>query len=155
VITDPGQVEIFEPILKDPEGHVTTGLLKANGYLKDNRILPRGFDKQNAAPEIAVYGEARNDTAFLAGQSTVSYRVQLSEDGPYSLSAELWYQPIGYRWAHNLDTYRTHEEPRRFTDYYASMANTSAIMIAKAEVTAGGGVPAGAPRARLESTPKR
>src|SRR5689334_23540606 len=37
-ITSADQVQIYEPILKDSEGHVTTGLLAAVGYLKDNRL---------------------------------------------------------------------------------------------------------------------
>ena len=47
-ITSPEQVEIFEPILGDAHGNVTTGLLSAVGYLKDNRLLPSGFDKASA-----------------------------------------------------------------------------------------------------------
>ena len=35
----------------------TTGLLTATQYLKDNRLLPRGFDKATAPPEIGVYGD--------------------------------------------------------------------------------------------------
>src|SRR5262249_23010271 len=50
-ITGSDQVEIFEPILKDSEGKVTTGLLAAIGYLKDNRLLPTGFDKKTAEPD--------------------------------------------------------------------------------------------------------
>ena len=49
-IDSPQQVQIFEPILKDAQGKVTTGLLSAIGYLKDTRILPRGFDKKTAEP---------------------------------------------------------------------------------------------------------
>ena len=47
-ITSAQQVEIYEPILKDSNGKVTTGLLHAVGYLKDNRLLPHGFDKATA-----------------------------------------------------------------------------------------------------------
>jgi len=47
-ITRSQEVEIYEPILKDSEGKVTTGLLHAVGYLKDNRLLPHGFDKATA-----------------------------------------------------------------------------------------------------------
>ena len=50
------QVQIYEPILKDQNGKVTTSLLSAVGYLKDNRLLPRGFDKATANADIAVYG---------------------------------------------------------------------------------------------------
>ena len=47
-ITRPGEVQIYEPILGDPKGVPTTGLLTATQYLKDNRLLPRGFDKATA-----------------------------------------------------------------------------------------------------------
>ncbi len=60
-ITSPQQVEIFEPILGDSQGKVTTGLLNAVGYLKDNRLLPAGFDKRSAEKDIAVVGEAADD----------------------------------------------------------------------------------------------
>src|SRR5882724_5174106 len=55
-ITSAEQVEIYEPILKDAQGRVTTGLLHAVGYLKDNRLLPTGFDKATAGKDIAVVG---------------------------------------------------------------------------------------------------
>ena len=47
-ITRPDQVQIYEPILGDRNGVPTTGLLTATQYLKDNRLLPRGFDKATA-----------------------------------------------------------------------------------------------------------
>jgi len=47
-ITSSDQVQIYEPILKDSAGKVTTGLLSAVGYLKDNRLLPTGFKKETA-----------------------------------------------------------------------------------------------------------
>ena len=58
-ITRADQVQIYEPILGDRAGAPTTGLLTAVRYLKDNRLLPRGFDKATADAEIGVYGEAR------------------------------------------------------------------------------------------------
>ena len=47
-ITRPDQVQIYEAILGDLHDAVTTGLLSATGYLKDNRLLPHGFDKGRA-----------------------------------------------------------------------------------------------------------
>ena len=81
-ITQPDQVQIFEPILGDSQGRVTTGLLSATQYLKDNRILPAGFDKSTAPPDIAVQGEAAADPDFTAGSSTTHYAV--STDGAAS-----------------------------------------------------------------------
>ena len=48
-ITSADQVQIYESILGDRAGAPTTGLLTATQYLKDNRLLPRGFDKATAA----------------------------------------------------------------------------------------------------------
>jgi hypothetical protein len=42
------QVQIYESIIGDVNGGVTTGLLAGVRYLKDNRLLPRGFDKRTA-----------------------------------------------------------------------------------------------------------
>jgi len=129
------QVEIYEPILGDSEGHVTTGLLDAVGYLKDDRLLPNGFNKQTAEHDIAVIGEAANDPNFSDSGSRVQYSVALAAaQGPYQVEVELWYQPIGYRWAHNLAPYKS-TETQRLVQYYESMSNTTALMLAHAEAT--------------------
>jgi hypothetical protein len=129
-VTSADQVEIFEPILKDSEGRVTTGLLAAVGYLKDNRILPTGFDKATADKDIAVIGDAAADPDFAAGGATVHYSVPVTGgEGPFHVEAELWYQPIGFRWAHNLDGYQNAPEPQRFLTYYQSMSSSTATML--------------------------
>ena len=102
-ITAPDQVQIFEPILGDAQDHVTTALLTATHYLKDNRILPAGFDKKSASPDIAVCGEAGDDAAFIGGSATTRYEIPVgAASGHFAVKAELLYQPVGFRWAHNL-----------------------------------------------------
>jgi hypothetical protein len=134
-ITSPQQVEIFEPILKDSQGKVTTGLLSAVGFLKDNRLLPSGFDKQTAEKDIAVVGDAAGDPRFTDKGSVVRYIVDTgSASGPFHVEVELWYQPIGYRWAHNLESYKS-AEPQRFVGYYQSAAQHSATVLAGTEAT--------------------
>jgi len=134
-ITSADQVEIFEPILKDSDGKVTTGLLAATGYLKDNRVLPTGFDKSTAEKDIAVIGDAAEDPNFVAGAASVRYAVPLGTgEGPYHVEVELWYQPIGFRWAHNLQPYNA-AEPQRFVNYYESMSSSTATVLARAEAT--------------------
>jgi hypothetical protein len=126
------QVQIFESIIGDVNGAVTTGLLTGVRYLKDNRLLPRGFDKQTAEPDIAVVGAAATDPDFAAPGDRVSYTVPLGgAQGPFRVEAELVYQPIGYRWASNLKAYDKAAEPRRFTTYYDAMAGTSATVLAR------------------------
>ena len=130
------QVEIYESIMKDQAGNVTTGLLHAVGYLKDNRVLPSGFDKRTAPADIAVVGEAEDDTSFTAGEDRVVYSVWVGTTTPgrFHVEAELWYQPVGFRWAHNLLRYNA-AEPQRFVRYYESMASNNAIVLAHAEAS--------------------
>ncbi len=134
VIESADQVQIYEPILGDPDGRVTTGLLTATRYLKDNRLLPEGFDKAAAGPDIAVAGAAAADEDFTAGGDTVEYRLTLPDGvGNVVVRAALYYQPIGYRWARNLGDYPRAVEPTRFLAYYEEAAHRSAVRLAAAE----------------------
>ena len=138
-ITKADEVQIFEPILGDSQSHVTTGLLTATQYLKDNRILPAGFDKKTAPHDIAVQGEAAADPDFTAGSSTSHYAVSTGgAPGPFKVAAELIYQPVGYRWAHNLASFQA-TEPQRFVHYYEQAAAHSALVLGHAETTVGAG----------------
>jgi hypothetical protein len=134
-ITSAEQVQIYESILGGANDDVTTGLLTATQYLKDNRLLPRGFDKRTADAEIAVRGGAADDADFVGGGDRVRYSVALGgASGPFTVDAELLYQPIGFRWANNLKRYDA-AEPRRFTTYYDSMSAASSTALAKATAT--------------------
>ena len=125
------QVQIYEAILGDQEGRVTTGLLSAVDYLKDNRLLPRGFDKNTAAADIVVHGQASADPAFTDRGHTLRYSIDVKDAvGPFSIDVELWYQPIGFRWANNLKPYNA-DEPRRFTAYFDSLGAGNAVMLVK------------------------
>jgi hypothetical protein len=127
------QVQIYEDILGDARGAVTTGLLSGVRYLKDNRLLPRGFDKRTASADVAVHGEALDDPDFAAAGDRVRYAVPIGRaSGPFTVSAELLYQPIGFRWATNLKSY-TAAEPQRFTGYYAAMASAGTTTLATAQ----------------------
>ena len=129
------EVQIYEPILKDENGKVTTGLALGVGYLKDNRLLPAGFQKQTADKDIAVVGDAADDPNFTDAGDLVRYSVPLGDaQGPFHIDAELWYQPIGFRWAHNLISFQA-EETRRLIGYYESMSSETAIVLAKASAS--------------------
>jgi hypothetical protein len=134
-ITEAGQVQIYESIMKDQQSKVTTGLLAAIGYLKDNRLLPTGFDKRTADKDIAVIGDAAEDPKFAAGEDVVTYSVPISDTGgPFHITVELLYQPIGFRWAHNLEGYKANE-PQRFLGYYDSMSSAATAILARTEAT--------------------
>jgi hypothetical protein len=136
VIDSPDQVQIYESIMRDSEGGVTTALLRGAGYLKDNRLLPSGFDKGTALEDIAVRGQAVEDADFLGNGDRVPYTVELgSAEGPFTVTVELLYQSVGYRWAENL---RRHEAPEtdRFLGYYEAVSNLP-VVVARATVEVG------------------
>ena len=130
-ITRPDQVEIYEAILSDAANNVTTGLLTGLQFIKDNRLLPHGFEKQTAEKDVAVHGKAEMDPDFTGGGDSITYSVAVGGgEGPFEVEAELWYQPIAYRWAMNLKPYDA-LEPKRFVRYYEAMSSGSAVMLVR------------------------
>ncbi len=118
VITQPDQVQIYEPIMGDHEGQVTYTLLRGAQYLKDNRLLPAGAEKATLPADIAVYGEAAGDANFSGGSDLVTYRVEVGEaTGPFTVRAELLYEPLSYRFVADMLADGT-ELTERFGGYY-------------------------------------
>ena len=130
------QVQIYESVMADPSGRVTTGLLTGVSFVKDNRLLPDGFDKSTVEADIAVRGHAVEDADFGGGGDRVRYSVSIADaKGPFSIDVELYYQPIGFRWAQNLRGYGA-EETERFVSYFESMSTGSAEILARRKATA-------------------
>jgi hypothetical protein len=128
-------VQIYEGILAGPAGEVTTVLLTAVRYIKDNRLLPDGFDKGTAEADIAAKGAAAGDEDFTGGGDRMRYFVRTGETaGPYEVRAELLYQPISYRWAHNLEL-RPSAESDRFISYYGASSVNSAAVLSRVGLT--------------------
>lgn len=129
------QVQIYESMMVDSAGAVTTGLLRGVRYMKDNRLLPRGFDKASAVSDIAVVGTAVQDSDFTGGSDRTRYSVPVTAgDGPFAVNVELRFQPIGFRWAENLKSYDS-PETSRFVRYYESMSSTSSEILSRASAT--------------------
>jgi hypothetical protein len=130
-ISSPDEVQIYESMMVDSAGAVTTGLLKGIRFVKDNRLVPRGFEKASAGDDIAVRGSAAADSNFTADGDRVRYRLTLgATPGPLDVDVVLRYQPISFRWAQNLASYDA-EEPRRFVGYFRAMSDQSSIVIAR------------------------
>jgi hypothetical protein len=130
-ITAPDQVQIYEDIMVGPDNVPTTGLLTAVRFIKDNRLLPQGFDKRKVEQEIAPQGEAMNDADFTSGGDKIRYSVNVGNaQGPFQIEAEFWFQPISFRWANNLKPYDA-MEPQRFTRYYDASSTGSAVLLVR------------------------
>lgn len=135
VISSTEEVQIYESIMADRHGQVTTSLLSGLRYIKDNRILPRGFDKAKADADCGVYGKALEDDDFQGAADTLLLDIPLAlGQKAAKVQAELWYQPIAYRWAHNLKD-QDAVEIKRFISYFEKLAPVSALKITDSELS--------------------
>jgi hypothetical protein len=136
-ITSADQVQTYEAVMAGADGRVTTGLLTGIRYVKDNRVLPQGFDKRTAPADIAVAGDALADPGFVAGSDRIRYSMDVTRAGASAgglrIEVRLMYQPIAFRWAQNLAGYDA-LETRRFLAYYRAMAGESAVVLARSVV---------------------
>ncbi len=130
VVTQADQVQIYEPIMGNSDGQVTYTLLRAARYLKDNRLLPPGADKAALPADIAVYGDALEDGNFVGGSDTVTYRVDTQGvQGPFTVAAELLYEPLSYQFVQDLLTDKT-DLTERFGGYYRGTDKTPLLVAA-------------------------
>jgi len=137
VISQPGEVQIYESVMVDTEGNVTNILLRGSGYIKDNRLLPVGFDKATAADDIGVDELALEDANFTSGGDRVMYSINVGDAaGPFTIRAELLYQSIGYNWAEKLRAFAT-DESAAFLAYVDAVPNVP-VVVASTSATVGG-----------------
>jgi hypothetical protein len=135
VVRSSEEVQIYESMMVDTGNQPTTSLLSGQRYIKDNRLLPPGFDKTTASADIAVRGDAVADVSFGAGGDRVRYDIDVAVGtGPLQVQAELLFQSVGFRWAQNLAKFDA-PEPKAFVSYYNSTAAQSAVQIAAAAAT--------------------
>ncbi len=94
-----------------------------------------GLKRRLRLPDVAVVGDALEDPNFIGGSDLVRYSVPLGNaHGPLHVEVELWYQPIGFRWAHNLEAYDA-MEPKRFVSWYDAMSTETGTVLARAQIT--------------------
>ena len=120
VIIQDDQVLIFEDVMGDVNGSPTFTLLRAAEHLKDNRLLPTGWNPSHPdAEHTGVYGAASEDESFVDGGDVVTYELNApAVDGPYRIRAAFLYQTLSPRFAAELFSHST-SEIEAFKRYYA------------------------------------
>ncbi|MCO5171839.1 MAG: cytochrome c family protein [Planctomycetes bacterium] len=123
-VTAPDEVQVWEAVMRDRSGAPTWLLMRAEGYWKDDRLLPRGWDPSHpAAADTAPAGVA-GDVDFGPGGDTVRYEVVAPlASGPYEVEATVLYQPLSARFAAELFRYAT-PEVEAFRAYYEAADRT-------------------------------
>ena len=131
VIIQDDQVLIFEDVMGDVNGRPTFTLLRAAEHMKDNRLLPKGWNPNHPdAEHTGVYGAASRDESFVDGADVVTYELHVPPaDGPYRIQASFLYQTLSPRFAAELFTHST-SEIVAFKRYYAPNGSPPETMAA-------------------------
>lgn len=127
LINSAKQVQVYETIMQDYQGDITYTLLRAKSYLKDNRLLPNGFDKQSVPNKIKVQGEANSDDDFIGGSDSLQFVIQDMQAKDYTVEAELIYQTLGYAFAQDLFTDKAKEVSQFKQMFDASSLKSSSM----------------------------
>ncbi|HVY54930.1 MAG TPA: hypothetical protein VHC46_04150, partial [Thermodesulfobacteriota bacterium] len=109
-ITRDDQAQIYEEVIKDSAGDVTTSFLRRVNEVKDNRIRPKGFDpavfeSPFFSPYIQALAELHGEEKFdpyytdpeLTGSDVIEYRIPLGSDTMsrvHDVQATLYYQSM-------------------------------------------------------------
>src|SRR6185436_20126625 len=102
IIDAENQVQIYEEIIADTEGKITTSFVGLDRPLKNNRLQPKGWRVDGPYAEFTgPHGDAENDPDYdgktgATGIDKLTYRVPLNERtrGIVSVRVVLSYQSI-------------------------------------------------------------
>ncbi|HHM21908.1 MAG TPA: hypothetical protein ENJ20_07770, partial [Bacteroidetes bacterium] len=117
VINSEDQVQIYEMVMGDVNGEVTTVLERADHPLKDNRLPPKGFTTTNVVYDTTlIAGKALTDTDFNkeengqegSGSDVVHYHIPLGGfTGFMQINATVYYQPTPPKWMKEMFDHST------------------------------------------------
>lgn len=135
IITKQDQVQIYEGVLVDVDNSVTHTLLRASGYIKDNRIPPKGFlTTHESYDTTAIIGEALLDPDFNktngiegSGADIVEYKIPASLSTNYKIKAEICLQTIKPGIAEHLASI-DETDINQFVNIYNDIPNIPVIM---------------------------
>jgi hypothetical protein len=98
VITREDQVQIYEELVVDTEGKVTTSFVALDRPIKENRLQPRGWRHDGPDAELTrPLAEAARDPDYRdgSGSDSLIYRIPLASiPGAKRVTATLYYQSI-------------------------------------------------------------
>ncbi len=97
-ITSDKQVQIYEELVTDPEGMLTTSFLSFDHKVKDNRLQAQGRDPNGPLAELIPSVGTGDDPSYQngCGCNILSYQVPLAQipGNPASVQATIYYQSI-------------------------------------------------------------
>ncbi len=138
VISDPEQVQIYEFVMGNTEGEVTTVLERAHIPLKDNRILPQGFHHDHPNYDtVQVVGNAVYDLDYhsVEGIDRITYAVKLPGIGSeVSVSVKLHFETVPESWLQQMFAFTdVDEDIDRFRQMYEAADNTPVLIASETQ----------------------
>lgn len=97
-IASPEDVLIYEMVPVDSAGRTTTKLLRMTRRVKDNRLLPRGWQRAGPHGEETAPVGVEGDPDFVAGGDRVAIDLPIAGRGPLEVELRLRYQTIPPNW---------------------------------------------------------
>ncbi len=132
IISNPDQVQIYEAVMADAKGSSTFSLLKADKYIKDNRIPPSGFTSKHPSYDTtAIFGNAKDDPNFNkdskgeegSASDIITYRIENLKGNKFVIEAEVLYQTLNPAMLLYFEKYETPH-----TSAFINAYNNSGIM---------------------------
>jgi hypothetical protein len=126
-ITGPSEVQVWEAVPSDSLGRVAANLLDATGYLKDNRLLPIGFDATDPRALLAQPAGTAGDDDFGSSDDVIVRLAEAPQQG--RIEVRLLYQTARPA---ELELLAEHPGPaaRRFLDMMGPMAMRPIVLAA-------------------------
>lgn len=128
VIKSEDQVQIYELVMGDVSGNVTTILERAYEPLKDNRLVPQGFTMSYITYDTTkIAGMALSDNDFNfelfegSGTDVLHFHVPLNgETDSLRVTAKMYYQSVPKKWVEEMFNVSTPQ-----IDTFAVMYNSA------------------------------
>ena len=123
------QVQIYESMMVDGAGAVTTGLLAGHAVREGQSAAASWIRQVHSGPDIAVRGDAAKDPDFNADGDRVRYRIATRPHQPAAeVEVALRYQPISFRWA-RTSSLRRGRSRADSSSYFDSMSDQSSVVV--------------------------
>jgi len=134
--TEANGVPVYEAILADKDGKPVFRSVLAQGFAKDNRLLPRGWSAKHADANATKPIGVGDDEGFGAGTVRVECAIPVPNDlRVFAIEVDLLYQVLSPRHAAELFTVDA-PEVKRFQRYYEA-ANRTPVVVARAGTVVG------------------
>jgi len=136
LVTQPNQVQIYEMVMGDVNGDLTTVLERAAIHLKDNRIPPKGFTTNHPAYDTTkIVGQALTDQDFNkwnntegTGADIIHYHIPVQGiAADIEVIGKVYYQTVSNRWLEHLFSYASFEIDR-FKSMYEVADKTPVLL---------------------------